>query len=209
MIVSTDPDNAGRGSFIALQICMIAEPAAGPLNILLYGPPAAGKLTVARLLAAKYGLKVLDNHASADPALRLFGFDEPEQLHPLVEKLRVELLRAASEAGLSVVSTLVFADPEDRAHVAKLVAAFESGGGRTAFVGLMPRREVLEQRVTDESRSRTAKIVDVAQLRRVMTRWEVTHKINPDDLEIDNSNISPEEAADKIARHLRLRVSAA
>lgn len=184
---------------------MSADSAPEPLNILLYGPPAAGKLTVARILAKNYGLKVLDNHASADPALRLFGFDQPEQLHPLVERLRVELLRAASQAGLSVVSTLVFADPEDREHVAKLVAAFETGGGRTAFVRLMPSRGVLEQRVTEKARVDSQKISAVAQLRRVMSDWEVTRKINPEDLDIDNSDVPADGVAEEIARHFQLR----
>ena len=198
------PGNTGRVSWVAIQKRMSVEPGAGPLNILLYGPPAAGKLTVARVLAARYGLKVLDNHASTDPALRLFSFEQQEQFHSLVERLRMELLRTAAEAGLSVVSTLVFADPEDRAHVARLVAAFASQGGHTGFVRLLPSREKLEQRVTEEVRTRSEKISDVAQLRRLMTRWEVTNKINVEDLAIDNTHISAGEVAETIARHFQL-----
>ncbi len=43
-------------------------------HVLLYGPPAAGKLTVARCLEAQYGLKVLDNTLTVEMALRLFPF---------------------------------------------------------------------------------------------------------------------------------------
>jgi shikimate kinase len=187
---------------------MSIEPGVGPINILLYGPPAAGKLTVARALSRRYGLKVLDNHASTDPALRLFSFEQQEQLHSLVERLRVELLSTAAEAGLSVVSTLVFADPEDRAHVGHLVAAFASRGGHTGFVRLLPSRETLEQRVTEDARTRSEKISDVAQLRRLMIRWEVTNKINVEDLAIDNTDISADEVAETIARHFQLAVPA-
>lgn len=46
----------------------------GGRHVLLYGPPAAGKLTVARCLAAEYGLKLLDNTLTIEVALRLFEF---------------------------------------------------------------------------------------------------------------------------------------
>src|SRR4051812_7067697 len=58
-----------------------------PRHLLIYGPPAAGKLTVATRLADLHGLKVVDNHASVDPALRLFSFGQP-QFGPLVEEIR-------------------------------------------------------------------------------------------------------------------------
>lgn len=43
-------------------------------HIFLYGPPGAGKLTVARCLASRYGVKVLDNTLTVGLALRLFEF---------------------------------------------------------------------------------------------------------------------------------------
>ena len=47
-------------------------------HVLIYGPPGAGKLTVARSLADRYGVRVLDNHLTVDAALRLFNFGTPE-----------------------------------------------------------------------------------------------------------------------------------
>src|SRR5437764_559620 len=94
------------------------------LHVLIYGPPAAGKLTVAQAFASEYGFRVLDNHASIDPALRLFNFGTKE-FADLMERLRVELLGSAARAGIDVVSTFVFAHPIDRNHVARLVEASE------------------------------------------------------------------------------------
>jgi len=45
-----------------------------PRHILIYGPPSAGKLTVATCLAERYDMKLLDNHLTLDVALRLFSF---------------------------------------------------------------------------------------------------------------------------------------
>jgi predicted kinase len=179
---------------------MQTEPVARPRHVLIYGPPAAGKLTVARMLASMYGFRVLDNHVSLDPALRLFDFGTPE-LAELVERLRVELLMAAARAGLDVVSTLVFAHPLDREHVARLVEASESGGATVVFVQLLPKREVLECRALEPSRAATHKIHDLATLGRTLERYDLTTPIHDSDLALDNTDMSPAEVAHLITLH--------
>jgi hypothetical protein len=174
-----------------------------PRQLLIYGPPAVGKLAVADTLAARHGFRVLDNHASLDPALRLFDFGTSE-LAALVERLRVDLLAAAARAGLDVVSTLVFAHPVDREHVSRLVEATESNGGTVDFVQLRATTAQLEQRVLDPSRRSTRKISDLATLGRALQHYDLTTPIHASDLCIDNSNLPPADAAEQIARHFGL-----
>lgn len=137
-------------------------------HVLLYGPPAAGKLTVAKLLTADYGMHLLDNHVSLDPARRLFDFGD-SRLAPVVETIRITLLSAAARAGLDVVSTLVFAHPIDRDHVTRLKEASEFCGAEVSFVQLVANPEVLARRVGMPSRG-TNKITDAAQLHRMLDR---------------------------------------
>ena len=168
-------------------------------HILLYGPPGAGKLTVARCLAARYGVKVLDNTLTVDVALRLFEFGT-KQFDDLVERLRLDLLDAAGRAGVDVVSTFVYAHPVDRGYVDRLVEAWEAHGGAVTFVQLCPAREVLEHRVTDPSRAEVAKVREVAHLRRMLDQYDLTTPVHDDDLSIDNSAVSPEAVASRIAQ---------
>lgn len=173
-------------------------------HVLIYGPPAAGKLTVATKLAERYDLKVVDNHASVDPALRLFDFATKE-FGELVEEIRVALLRAAARASIDIVSTLVYGHGEDEEHVGKLRAATESNGGRMHFVQLRPSDEVLEQRVIAESRAATSKVSNIETLRRMLARWDVTTPIHLDDLSIDNSEIPAEVVCETIAEAFGLK----
>lgn len=128
----------------------------------------------------------------------------PRSSPPLVEELRTTLLRAAAQAGRDVVSTLVFADPFDRPHVARLVTASASGGAATAFVQLLPARAMLEERVLDPSRCTTSKIKDLGTLARVLDCYDLETPINDDDLRIDNADLGVNDVVCLIAEQLVL-----
>ena len=154
-------------------------------HVLIYGPPGAGKLTVARSLANGYGLRVLDNHLTVDAALRLFSFGTPEFAR-LVERLRVALIEAAAEEGLDVVSTFVYAHGIDDDHVARLISAAEGAGADVVLVQLLPATDELERRLTSASRAGTTKITDLAVLRQIMNEHDLRTRFLPDDLTFDS-----------------------
>ncbi len=172
-------------------------------HVILYGPPGAGKLTVARALAERYGVRVLDNHLSVDPALRLFDFGTRE-FSDLVENIRVTLLQAAARAGLDVVSTFVYAHVVDDDHLARLIAASTDSGARVTLVQLCPSNDALEQRVRAASRTGTSKITDPDVLRRLLFEFDLRTPARPDDLVVDNTTVPAEAVADLIADHVGL-----
>lgn len=77
--------------------------------ILIYGPPAAGKLTVATELAAMTGYKLVDNHKATDFLEEVFPRSDIG-LHPwrskLGRKIRIDLIGAAAEADVNLISPL-------------------------------------------------------------------------------------------------------
>ena len=179
-------------------------PSPSPRHVLLYGPPAAGKLTVATELARQYELKVVDNHASVDPALRLFSFGEPG-FGALVEELRVALIRAAARAGIDIVTTFVYGHGVDEDHVRKISAATTDFGGVVDRVQLRPPDDVLFARVSAESRLRSQKISSVETLQTFLERWDLDTPIHPDDLCIDNAALEPAAVARTVGDALDLR----
>jgi hypothetical protein len=172
-------------------------------HIIIYGPPGAGKLTLARALVERYGLRLLDNHLSVDPALRLFDFGTAE-FADLVERIRVALLQAAARARLDVVSTFVYAHRIDDDHLARLIAASADGGARVTLVQLAPSTEALQARIQAASRVGTTKITDPDLLQRLLIQFELRTPAHADDLVIDNTTLHAEEAAELISDHVGL-----
>lgn len=176
-------------------------------HVLIYGPPAAGKLTVARALADRFGMVLLDNHLTVDVALRVLDFGAP-QFWELVESLRGLLFEAAAAAGKHSVSTLVYGHPDDRPYVARVEEMAARCGVELSCVQLRPPIDVLHQRVRSESRLATPKIHDEETLSSVLARHDLYTPIEQTDLSIDNSGVSPDEVVDRIAAHLKLDAAA-
>ena len=119
--------------------------------LMLFGPPAVGKMTVGRELAGRTGYKLLHNHMTVEPVLDIFEFGSPPFVR-LVAEFRNRIIEEAISADLpGLVFTMVWGLdlPEDRALVASYVDLVEAAGGRVSFVELFA---TLEERL---SRNRT------------------------------------------------------
>lgn len=176
---------------------------AQPTLLFLYGPPAVGKLTVARALAELTGFRVLHNHLLADHAAAVLDWGTP-RYWAAVKELRSTLLRAAAAEGVDVVFTYVYA-PADELTVEALCGIYEEAGGRVCCVQLLASRDELMRRVTDESRREFGKPGDPDTLREIMQRYHLFHPLplRPS-LTIDTEQLSPERAAERIVTELGL-----
>jgi hypothetical protein len=174
---------------------------ARPRLVFLYGPPAVGKLTVARGIAERRDFRVLHNHVTFDAVAIVLPVGVPTFWDAL-DKVRLALVAAAAREGIDLVYTFVFA-PGDEPHVDDVVSAYESAGGSVVFVQLVAPPDELRRRVSDASRAVHNKIRDAASLDNLLREHDVYAPIpGRDSLTIDAVAMSPEEAASRIVGHI-------
>jgi hypothetical protein len=175
--------------------------------IFIYGPPAAGKLTVAQELARLTGCKLFHNHLTVDLASAFFEFGTPA-FGRYVEQLRFEGFEMAAREGVAgVIFTFCYALGSDDDFVQNVQAIVHKHGGEVCYVQLVCQRDELFRRVKAESRQKFGKIKDSDTLRHVMGQHELFKPIPfASNLSIDNTHLSAEEAAQHIADHYRLPI---
>ena len=137
--------------------------------VLLHGPPATGKLTIARELRKLTGVRVFHNHLTLDVAKSLFDFGEPE-FWDLVHDLRLMALRSYFEHGTqTAVTTWCYEEPEDHEMFVKIKSIATAANGRVLPVFLNCDIAYLENRVANAHRREMDKLNNVDQLRKVMS----------------------------------------
>lgn len=180
--------------------------------ILLYGPPAAGKLTVAKELANMTGYTLLDNHLVTDSLLQLFPRDRVEfeaSRAKLGREVRLLIYKSAAQNDVSLIITFAPLAEGANDFIRSIQAAVEHAGGEVCLVRLQPNDEALEERVVGASRT-GGKVQTVNRLRELMTLYPVMYETFPDreHLVIDNSDMSPEHVARLICEHYDIAVTA-
>ncbi len=180
--------------------------------ILIYGPPASGKLTVAKKLATITGYTLLDNHQVTDYLPQLFPSGLPDLEvagAKLGRKIRLLIFEAAAANNVSLITT--FAPLVDGAHdfIRSIKSSVEDAGGKLYLVQLIPNQQALDSRVVGESRE-GGKAQTVQRLRELADRYPVMFERFPDleHLVINNSSMQPNEVARLIYEHYSLAKSA-
>lgn len=167
--------------------------------IFLYGPPAAGKLTVAKELSKMTGYAIFHNHVTFDAANLVFEAGTAEHIR-LSTKLRMAIFEAAAKAGVpGLIFTFCYAHPEDDAFVRRTMRVVERRGGTVLFVQLCPAAKTLERRVLGTSRKSSNKVKSIDKLRGMLERCDLFSPIPfVKGLHIDNTKVSAKDAARRI-----------
>ena len=173
-----------------------------PTLVYLYGPPAAGKLTIAEPLAQLTGFRLFHNHLSVNAVSSVFPIST-EPYMAVLHRLRLDVFETAARAGISMIFTNNSAwGPNAPGRFAAFAGdaarVVERGGGRTVFVQISAPAAVLEKRLTSESRRAQHKLLDVHRLRQLLAELDPS-PLHPEDLLVDTGSVSPDEAARMIA----------
>jgi len=175
--------------------------------IIIHGPPAAGKLTVANALSLRTYFKVFHNHLSIDFTEPVFEFGTPG-FWEINVMLRCKVIAEAAHRDIDLIHTFCYARDMDDEYYRQLVAAAKDNGGEVHAVYVNCRDEIRNRRIGDESRVSMRKLTDPASVDRQRGE-DLLFSVHPDFAEdtlvIDTSDISPDEAATLIIKRFDLR----
>ena len=172
--------------------------------LVIYGPPAAGKLTVAAEIAERTGFKLFHNHVSIDCVKPVFEFGTKPFLR-IIELIRFETIAEAARENVNLIHTFVYALGEDDEHFGKLIAACENNSGEVHLVLLICGDEERKKRIGNESRVRIGKLTNPDSIDESRLRYELFSTYpGRDSLVIETDNAEPHEVADKIIEHFNL-----
>lgn len=181
---------------------------------MIFGPPAVGKMTVGRAVAARSDFRLFHNHATIEPLLEVFDFGTPSFAR-LLESWRQQLVDEAAAAGVDLILTFVWGLDleEDLRVLADYVRPFEDRGARVAFVELAADLD------TRLARNGTAGRLDAKPSKRDLAWSEANvlsfeaHEISTrpgrrtrahelldrhDFLRLDNTDLAADDAAERV-----------
>lgn len=182
--------------------------------IIVCGPQAVGKMTVAENIRDKLKYNLMMNHDSIEVSDRIFGFATPAQKE-FNAVFRKEAFEIAIRHHVDLIFTYVcaFEMPEERAYLNQLSDLFTASGGNFYFVELNAALETrLERNATPHRMERKPSKKDLTWSRQNLLEGMQKHRLNsepdeiwfPNHLKIDNTNLSPDEVADLVIRHFGL-----
>lgn len=171
--------------------------------ILLYGPPAVGKLTIARELSKITDYPIFHNHVTRDLVKDIYG-DNLNNHYDLVNGLRNQTLAYCASAGTNLIVTFVYDGPEDDETVRSFITSIEPNGGNIHFVRITAPAEILHERIANESRKQHQKLTDSGKLRELLETYEYQAIPFVESIEIDSSQQDAASSAAIISRQLSL-----
>ena len=182
--------------------------------IVICGPQAVGKMTVAESIRDKIKYNLMLNHDSIEVSDRIFGFAAPAQ-REFNSVFRKKAFETAVRYDVDMIFTYVcaFEVPEEKEYLTGLSDLFTSGGGSFYFVELSSDMETrLKRNETPYRMERKTSKRDVGWSRSDLLSCARKHKLNSDadefwfenHIKIDNSNLDPDEVADMVIEKFSL-----
>ncbi len=183
--------------------------------VIIFGPPAVGKMTVGYELAKITGYKVMHNHLSIELAREFFDFGHPSQLS-ISEKIRKILFTEISKSDLpGLIFTFVWGfdfDSEEK-YVDRIARIFTKQGGEVHYVELEADLVTRLARNTTPFRlSKKASKQNKQSSRKNMIKLEKKHRMNSNPgefkhtpyLRINTTKLSAKKSAELIRESFKL-----
>jgi len=184
--------------------------------MIIFGPQAVGKMTVGEEVMRLTGMKLFHNHMTIEFVSKFFGYGTAagkRLVHSFRRQIFDEVLESDLE-GLIFTFVWAFDQQEDWDYMDALIQKFRSKGSEVYLVELEAelderiRRNKTEHRLMEKPTKRNIEWSE-KELLGSLKKYRLNSL--PDEipyenyLRIDNTNLSPEETAGKIADYFGLR----
>ncbi|KLV08313.1 MULTISPECIES: hypothetical protein [Photobacterium] len=169
----------------------------------LHGPPAAGKLTVAKKLSEDFGYKLFHNHLTVDLSLSIYDAFGEKDFCEFTNQIRRIVLAKAQALGVThLVMTSMTCSESDAQEIQKYLAFFIKQGIDVYPIHLNPVHKALYKRVMSEERADSHKLSCQHSLEKVLTKMAFKGIEHKNTLSIDNTDLSENEVAQLIVEHV-------
>lgn len=185
--------------------------------IIITGPQAVGKMTVAESLRDKLKYNLMINHDSIEVSDRIFGFGTPAQKEfNWVFREKAFELAVKHNVDLLFTYLCAFEEPREREYLTRLANMFQESGGSFYFVELSADLETrLERNETPHRMERKPSKRNLEWSRGNLLRDAEKHRLNSENnevwfenhLKIDNTNLEPDEVADVVIETFHLKAN--
>ncbi len=182
--------------------------------IVIFGPPAVGKMAVGREIETATGVRLFHNHMAIEPVLRFFPFGS-EPFVRLVDGFRRQLFEEVVNSdlpGLTFTFVWNLDDPKDTSFLERTCHLFSQRGYSVAFVELRASLDerLIRNRAADRLSEKPSKR-DLEWSQRNLLDLE-NYRLNSDGLIplayphllIDNTTSPAKAVADRVIEHLNL-----
>ena len=181
--------------------------------IVVCGPQAVGKMTVAESLRDKLKYNMMMNHDSIEMSDKIFGFGTPAQKE-FNAIFREKAFELAVKHNVDLIFTYVcaFEMPEEREYLTNLAELFTAEGGEFYFVELRADLETrLARNETPHRMEKKASKRDVAWSKANLLHDAENHRLNSNEgelwftnhIKIDNTNLCPDEVSDTVIKEFK------
>jgi cytidylate kinase len=171
----------------------------------IYGPPAAGKLTIAKELAKITGYKIFHNHMANDIVAPFVECDTGDFWN-YVTKIKKVIYGIALKENINLISTGCYEKELDDSGMKRKIKLFEKNRSKVLFVRIICDRKNLINRVSKKSRKEHRKISSVSKLNRVLNKYDLEREIPfVKNFTVDNTNMPAKKVAKLIKEHYKLK----
>lgn len=185
--------------------------------IVVCGPQAVGKMTVAESLRDKLNYNMMMNHDSIEVSDRIFGFNTPAQ-REFNSIFREKAFELAVKHNVDLLFTYVaaFEKEEEINYLKTLEHQFTASGGNFYFVELSADLDTrIKRNLTPHRMERKTSKKDTKWSEENLLKDSQRHRLNTEEgeilfenhLKIDNTNLSPDEVADIVIGNYNLKAN--